>query len=77
MIYRNKINSTDDFVVNYIGGRKVAKAATPEEAGYLIGLNNRAIRLHKKALEIADTLADIANRERDLNFFIAERSNLL
>ena len=77
MIYRNKIDRVDEFVVNYIGGRKVAKAATPEETGYLIRLNNRAIRLHKKALEIANALADIANQERDLNFFIAERSNLL
>lgn len=77
MIYRNKIEKVADFVKNYIGGRKVAMAATPEEVGYLIGLNNHAIELHEKALEIADVLADIANRERDLNFFIAERSGLV
>lgn len=77
MIHRNKIERVEDFVNNYIGSRKVARAATPEEVGYLIRLNNQAIELHKKGLEVADTLADIANRERDLNFFIAERAGLV
>jgi predicted ATP-grasp superfamily ATP-dependent carboligase len=77
MIYRAEIDGVEDFITKYIGGRKVAMAATSDEAGYLIGLNNQAIELHKRALEIADTLADIANRERDLNFFIAERAGLV
>lgn len=77
MIYRNKIEGAEDFAKNYIGGRKIANAATSEEVMYLIRLNNQAIELHKKALIIADVLGDLANRERDLNFFIAERSNLL
>lgn len=77
MVYRTEIESVEEFEENSIGGRKVARAATIEEKCYLIRLHNGAIKFHKVALIIAEMIAEVEERERNLYYFIREREGLL
>lgn len=76
MIYRTFIEGPGYFVKRFVGGQKVAYAASVAEARYLLQLNNKAVKLNHEMVRITDELAELRERESNLIYFIAERFGL-
>lgn len=76
MIYRTTIKGSRDFPKRFVGGRKVAHAASAAEVNYLFRLNNKVVKLNREMVRITDELAELRERESNLIYFIAERFGL-
>lgn len=75
-IIRNSIVSQKDFVNEFIGGRKLARAATSKEVYLLTYYHNAIIALSDILFSLRDTLADFEERESNLSSFVRERLEL-
>jgi hypothetical protein len=76
MIYRTFIKGLRDFPKQFVGGRKVARAASAAEVSYLLRLNNEMVKLNQELVRITDELAELRERESNLTYFIAKRFGL-
>ena len=73
---RNSIIFKEDFIKEFVGGRKLAREATAEEAQLLMDYNNSIIRLNNEVRNLWAGLADLEERESNLSSFIRERLEL-
>ena len=73
---RNSIIFKADFIKEFVGGRKLAREATSEEARLLMDYNNAIVRLNNEIRNLWAGLADLEERESNLSFFVRERLEL-
>ena len=77
MVFRKHITQNKkDFIMNFVGGRPLAKAITDIEMKYLIDINNKIVDLEKVLENARFCIAELRERELNLDYHIREREEV-